>query len=71
MPFISNIFQALSKTREKVADAFDNIVKRKVTPDSLEQLEEVLLSSDMGFETVSTILNVVEKHHDEGFISKV
>jgi fused signal recognition particle receptor len=25
----------------------------------------------MGFETVSTILNVVEKHHDEGFISKV
>lgn len=71
MPFIGNIFQALSKTREKVADAFDNIVKRKVTPDSLEQLEEVLLSSDMGFETVSTILNVVEKHHDEGFISKV
>ena len=71
MPFIENIFQALSKTREKVADAFDNIVKRKVTPDSLEQLEEVLLSSDMGFETVSTILNVVEKHHDEGFISKV
>ena len=71
MPFIGNIFQALSKTREKVADAFDNIVKRKVTPDSLEQLEEVLLSSDMGFETVSTILNVVEKHHDKGFISKV
>ena len=71
MPFIVNIFQALSKTREKVADAFDNIVKRKVTPDSLEQLEEVLLSSDMGFETVSTILNVVEKHHDEGFLSKV
>ena len=71
MPFIGNIFQALSKTREKVADAFDNIVKRKVTPDSLEQLEEVLLSSDMGFETVSTILNVVEKHHDEGFLPKV
>ena len=71
MPFIGNIFQALSKTREKVADAFDNIVKRKVTPDSLEQLEEVLLSSDMGFETVSAILNVVEKNHDEGFLSKV
>lgn len=71
MPFIGNIFQALSKTREKVADAFDNIVKRKVTPNSLEQLEEVLLSSDMGFETVSTILNVVEKNHDEGFLSKV
>ena len=71
MPFIGNIFQALSKTREKVAGAFDNIVKRKVNPDSLEQLDEVLLSSDMGFNTVSTILNVVEKHHDEGFLSKV
>ena len=71
MPFIGNIFQALSKTRKKVANAFDNIVKGTVTADSLEELEEILFSTDMGFETVQAILDVVEKHQNEGFLSEV
>ena len=71
MPFIGNIFQALSKTRKKVANAFDNIVKGIVTADSLEELEEILFSTDMGFDTVQSILNVVGKHPNEGFLSQV
>ena len=71
MPFIGNIFQALSKTRKKVANAFDNINRVSVTPDSLEELEEILISTDMGFDIVQSILNVVEKHSNEGFLSKV
>ena len=71
MPFIANIFQALSKTRKKVASAFDNIVRGSVTADSLEELEEILFSTDMGFETVQAILDVVEKHQNEGFLSEV
>ena len=71
MPFIGNIFQALSKTRKKVANAFDNIVRGSVTADSLEELEEILFSTDMGFETVQAILDVVEKHQNEGFLSEV
>ena len=71
MAFIRNIFQALSKTRKKVANAFDNITRGSVTPDSLEELEEILISTDMGFDIVQSILNVVEKHSNEGFLSKV
>ena len=71
MPFIGNIFQALSKTRKKVANAFDNIIRGSVTSDLLEELEEILLSTDMGYDTVKSILNVVEKHPNDGFLSEV
>ena len=71
MPFIGNIFKSLSKTRKKVANAFDNIVKGSVTADSLEELEEILFSTDMGYDTVKSILNVVEKHPNDGFLSEV
>ena len=69
MPFIGNIFQALSKTRKKVANAFDNIIRGSVTSDSLEELEEILFSTDMGYDTVKSIVNVVEKHPNDGFLS--
>ena len=59
MPFIGNIFQALSKTRKKVANAFDNIIRGSVTSDSLEELEEILFSTDMGYDTVKSIVNEV------------
>ena len=71
MPFIGNIFQALSKTRKKVANAFDNIIRGSVTSDSLEELEEILFSTDMGYDTVKSIVNVVENHPNDGFLSEV
>ena len=71
MPFIGNIFQALSKTRKKVANAFDNIIRGSVTSDSLEELEEILFSTDMGYDTVKSIVKVVEKHPNDGFLSVV
>ena len=71
MTFIGNIFQALSKTRKKVANAFDNIIRGSVTSDSLEELEEILFSTDMGYDTVKSIVNVVENNPNDGFLSEV
>ena len=71
MPFIGNIFQALSKTRKKVANAFDNIIRGSVTSDLLEELEEILFSTDMGYDTVKSIVNVVENNPNDGFLSEV
>ena len=71
MPFIGNIFQALSKTRKKVANAFDNIIRGSVTSDSLEELEEILFSTDMGYDTVKSIVKVVENNPNDGFLSEV
>ena len=71
MPFIGNIFKSLSKTRKKVANAFDNIIRGSVTSDSLEELEEILFSTDMGYDTVKSIVNVVENNPNDGFLSEV
>ena len=68
---MGKIFQALSQTREKVAKAFKILSKNKVSSDSIDELEQLLLSADMGFETVELILNVVKNNKDEDFFAKV
>jgi len=71
MAFMGKIFQALRRTRETVSDAFESVIKQKVTPESLDELEDTLISADMGFATVENVLGVVEKNHKKGFINKV
>ena len=68
---MGKIFQALSQTREKVAKAFKILSKNKVSSDSIDELEQLLLSADMGFETVELILNVAKNSKDEDFFAKV
>jgi len=68
---MGKIFQALRRTRATVADAFDTVVQRKVSVESLEDLEDTLISTDMGIDTVEAIPGVVEKNRKEGFLSKV
>ena len=68
---MGKIFQALSQTREKVSKAFKILSKNKVSSDSIDELEQLLLSADMGFETVELILNVAKNNKDEDFFAKV
>ena len=68
---MKNIFKALTQTREKVAKAFKVLTKNKVTSDSIDELEKLLLSADMGYETVESILNLVKNNKDEDFIINV
>ncbi|MDP6033223.1 MAG: signal recognition particle-docking protein FtsY [Candidatus Marinimicrobia bacterium] len=68
---MGKIFQALRRTRATVADAFDTVVQRKVSVESLEDLEDTLISTDMGIDTVEAVLGVVEKNRKEEFLSKV
>ena len=71
MAFMGKIFQALRRTRETLSDAFETVVKRKVSVESLESLQDSLIGADLGFDTVEAVLDVVEKHHIGGFIGKV
>ena len=71
MAFMGKIFKALRRTRETVADAFETVMNKKVSVESLEDLEDTLISADMGFETVEAVLEVVEKNRKEEFIHKV
>jgi fused signal recognition particle receptor len=54
----------LSKTRKSFSDGMNNLVKRyrKVDEDFFEELEDLLIESDVG---VTTVLDLVEKLKDE------
>jgi fused signal recognition particle receptor len=71
MAFIGKLFNALMRSRDRVSNAFQQIVKEKVSLQSLEQLEETLLASDLGLSTVDDILDIVKKHSKENFINEV
>ena len=71
MVFIGKLFNALRRSRDRVSDAFQQIVKEKVSPQSLEQLEETLLAADLGLITVEDILEIVKKHSRNNFVDEV
>ncbi len=68
---LSKLFKALSQSRSSIVDAFNKLAGKRVTPESLETLEEQLLSADLGYITVESILDVVERHSKSDFIQKV
>lgn len=71
MAFIGKLFNALRRSRDRVSGAFQQLVKEKVSPQSLEQLEETLLASDLGLNTVEDILDIVKKHSHDNFLNEV
>ena len=71
MAFIGKLFNALRRSRDRVSGAFQQLVKEKVSPQSLEQLEETLLASDLGLSTVEDILDIVKKHSHDNFLNEV
>ena len=68
---LSKLFDALSRSRTGIADAFKSISNKTVTSQSMEDLEEQLLSTDMGYDTVDGILDVVRTHPRSEFMEKV
>ena len=71
MVFINKLFNALRRSRDRVSSAFKQLVKEKVSPKSLDQLEETLLAADLGLNTVEDILEIVKKHSQNNFIDEV
>ena len=67
MVFINKLFNALRRSRDRVSSAFKQLVKEKVSPKSLDQLEETLLAADLGLNTVKDILEIVKKHSQNFF----
>lgn len=68
---LNKLFKALSRSRSTIADAFKSLAGKRITSDSLESLEEQLLGADLGFDTVESILDIVEHHSKSNFIEKV
>ena len=59
MGFFDKLKSGLNKTKESIGDKINNVFStfRKVDEDFLEELEEILIMSDIGVETSSKIIN--------------
>ena len=71
MALVGKLFKALKRTRETISDAFDSVRKQKVSIESLDELEEILILADIGFKNVENILDVVKKNKEDNFINSV
>ena len=71
MALVGKLFKALKRTRETISDAFDSVRKQKVSIESLDELEEILILADIGFKNVENILDVVKKNKEDNFITSV
>ena len=78
MGFFDKLKKGLTKTRDSIDEKINNVfsVFRKVDEDLLEELEEILIISDIGFETSEKIINELrnkikkEKIEDEESVKK-
>ncbi len=68
---LSKIHSALSITRSKISSVFQKLSGTGVAPETIEILEETLLTSDMGYEISESVIEIVEKYSETDFFSRV
>lgn len=71
MGFFHKIKESLSKTRESINEKFDTVVKafRTVDEELFEELEEVLITADLGVETSLEIIERLRSVADDKHIT--
>ena len=75
MGFFGRIRESLTKTKQQIVDRFEDIVRladepdrrsRPVDVDTIEALEELLISADIGVAATNRIIAAVKKRSDSG-----
>jgi len=61
---ISKLFKALQRSRSGIANALSLMSGKRPSSEDIENLEEVLLQSDMGYDLVQDILGLMKKTSD-------
>lgn len=61
--FFTKLKEGLSKTKKNITEQIENIVfqHRKIDDEFLEELEEILITSDMGVETTMDIIEYIKQ----------
>jgi fused signal recognition particle receptor len=57
MSWIKRLSEGLAKTRDKVRGSFDRLIGRGADPAMLDELEAVLISTDIGLRTVDRLMD--------------
>jgi len=68
---LGKLFKALRRSRDRISGAFAQLIREKVSAESLDRLEETLLSADLGLRMVDDIMEIVSKHQKEQFLNEV
>ncbi len=65
--------RGLTKTRDKVSSSIDNLLKgkAKIDDDLYDELEEILISADIGVETTISIIDELRDYIEENHIREV
>ncbi len=58
---IKKLFNALQKSRSGFVDTIRSLTGKSPSNEELENLEEVLLQSDMGYDVVQDVLDVLKR----------
>jgi len=62
MAIFSSFAKALQKTKESFSSALKILTSKRPSAEALEDLEENLLSADLGFDTVESIIDIIGKN---------
>ena len=65
MPVFNRLYNILKKTRSNFSKTLSTLMKKGVNEEVLEDFEEQLLETDMGFQTVEEILDVIRKNKSQ------
>ncbi len=61
MTLAGKLFNALGRTRANLTTAVSSVLHKRISDESLELLEELFLSADMGVKTVEALLNSLRR----------
>lgn len=63
MSFFNRLKESLSKTRKNFSEKFDNLLKftKKIDEETFEELEELLIASDVGVNTTLELIEVLKE----------
>ena len=65
--FFAKLKEGLSKTKNKLTEQIENIIfqYKKIDDEFLEELEEILITSDMGVETTMDIIEYIKEEPEK------
>ena len=68
---IKKLFNALQRSRSGFVDTIRSLTGKSPSNEELENLEEDLLQSDMGYDVVQDVLDVLKRSSGKEFIHDV
>ena len=62
---LDNFYNVLLRTREQISRSFKLFSNQKLSTKQLEDLEEKLIETDMGYDTVQDILSLFQNSYED------